>query len=230
MVHAFKAATTTIPIVMNSTDPVAAGLVASLARPGGNITGASGDPGRSDLNAKRIQIIKEVIPSTKRLGYLAPKGAWDLGAFGDVEREAQKAGLELLGLPLEGLIHEPEYRRVITAMVSSQVDILFVYEATENLVNAKLIVGLTDQYRLPAIYPYREHIEFGGLMGYVVDFRPVARQMAVAADLILKGANPGDIPIHLPAQIEFLINSKTVRVLGLSIPRHLLAAADEVLE
>ena len=230
MVHAFKAATTTIPIVMASTDPVAAGLVANLAHPGGNITGASGDPGRSDLNAKRLQIIKEVIPSTKRLGYLAPRGAWDLGAFGDVDREAQKAGLELLGPPLDGVIQEPEYRRVIAAMVASQVDALFVHEATENLVNAKLIVGLADQYRLPAVYPYREHIELGGLMGYVVEFRPVNRQMAIAADLILRGANPGEIPIHLPAQIEFLINSKAARALGLSIPQHLLALADEVVE
>jgi putative ABC transport system substrate-binding protein len=139
-------------------------------------------------------------------------------------------GLEVLGPPLEGVIQEPEYRRVITAMVASQVDVLFVHEATENLVNAKLIVDLADQHRLPAVYPYREHIELGGLMGYVIDFIPVARQMAVAADLILKGAHPGDIPIHQPIKIEFLINLKTARALGLSIPQYLLAAADEVFE
>ena len=150
--------------------------------------------------------------------------------FRDVERATQRTGLELLGPPLEGSINEAEYRRVVSAMVGAKVDALLINEATENLVNAKLIIELAEQYRLPALYTYREQAELGGLMAYAVDFRSNHRQMAVDVDLILKGAKPGDIPIYLPDRIELLFNLKTARSLGISIPPILLAFADDLIE
>ena len=231
MVGHLKEATTTIPIVGVTADPVAGGLVASLSRPGGNITGVSVDAGLEPLG-KRFGILREAVPGTARVAFLAPRGLWDStlnpNHMRELRQAAQHLGISLLDAPLDSPIRETEYRRVFAVM--ERADALVVSDAAENFIHRRLIVELAEKARLPAMYPGRDYVEVGGLIAYATDLADVHRRAAGQVDQILKGANPGEMPIYQPTTFELIINIRTAKALGLAIPRSLLARADEVIE
>jgi putative tryptophan/tyrosine transport system substrate-binding protein len=216
MLRHFKAATSTIPVVGITADPVAFGLVASLARPGGNITGVSIDAGLEILG-KRLQLLREAIPTASRVGFLAPRLVWEGTGEGRIMREvAQRNGIFILGPGLGDPIGEPEYRRVFAAMAQERVEALIVGDQAENTTHRRLIVQLAETGRLPAIYAYREYVELGGLMAYGVDVPDLYRRMAGYVDQILKGAKPSEIPIYQATKIGLSLNLKTAKALGLT--------------
>jgi putative ABC transport system substrate-binding protein len=226
----FKKATTTIPIVAVASDPVAAGLVPSLAHPGGNITGVTVDAGL-EIWGKRLGLLREIIPNLSNARFLASQGDWEKGKESSVVRAAAgQAGITLAGAGLGNAVDEAAYQRVFAAMKQDQVDALVVSSAAEHLTNRAVIVELAAKNRLPAIYPFREFTEVGGLMAYSVDLGVTFRLIANLVDKILKGANPGDIPFFQPTKFELIVNLKTAKALGLEMPATLVARADEVIE
>jgi putative ABC transport system substrate-binding protein len=223
-----KAATPTIPIVGIASDPVAAGIVPSLARPGGNITGASVDAGL-EVWGKRLELLKQVIPSLSRVGFLADREVWD--AYGPALREAaQRAGLNFVGPLLHGVLQEREYRRVIVAIADAGAQALLASDQSENITNRGLISELATAARLPGMYAYPEFVSSGGLMAYGVKLSEVYRGAAGQIDQILRGTKPGEIPYQQATKFAFAINLKTAKTLGLEIPPNVLARADEVIE
>jgi putative tryptophan/tyrosine transport system substrate-binding protein len=225
----FKAATLTIPIVSFVNDPVASGVAPSLARPGGNITGVSADGGL-EIWGKRIQLLREAVPKMSRVGFLATRRSWDSPPGAAAREAASKAGMTLVSSPLEAPVDETEYRRMFTTMMHEHADALVVGDQGENAANRRWIVALAEKERLPAIYAYRDDVELGGLMAYGIDMSDVYRGMAQQVDQILRGTKPGEIPFHQPTKFELVINLKTAKSLGLTIPPSILARADEVIE
>jgi putative ABC transport system substrate-binding protein len=229
LVWAFKAATTTIPIVGTTDDPIASGLVASLARPGGNVTGFSVTAG-DEILAKNLELLRAAVPRASRVAFLLRRAAWE-GRYGQVMRAAaQHAGVTLVGAPLSDPIQEPEYRRAFGTMTRERVQALVVSDHAENIAHHRLIVELAAQGRLPAIYPSRDFADIGGLMVYGFDFADIWLGAAGYIDRILRGANPAELPYQQPTRFELLINMKTAKALGLTIPPSLLARADQVIE
>jgi putative tryptophan/tyrosine transport system substrate-binding protein len=225
----FKAATTSIPIVGLSSDPVSLGIVASLARPGGNITGVSVDAG-IDIWSKRLELLRETAPNASRMEFLGSRMAWD-GPYGGALREAaRRFGIAVVGPPFDAPFHEEEYRRMFAAMVAEGTGAIVVSDLPDNSIHRQLVVELANENRLPAIYPLREFVEIGGLMAYAFDDADVGRHAAGQIDFILKGTKPADIPIYQPTKFELLINLKTAKTLGIEIPGSLVALADEVIE
>jgi putative ABC transport system substrate-binding protein len=223
-----KAATSTIPIVGIFGRPVELGIVPSLARPGGNITGVSVDVG-IDQWAKRVQLLKEAVPQITRLGFLQTREAAE--RFSALEREdALKNSLSIVGPPLEPPVDEQEYRRVFAALAQEGAEALMVTEDTENVTNRRLIAELAAKGRIPTIFNYRQFVEAGGLMSYGIDVSDVGHRIADLADKILKGAKPADIPIFQPTKFELSINLKTAKTLGIELPPLLVARADNVIE
>jgi putative tryptophan/tyrosine transport system substrate-binding protein len=228
---AFLAATATIPIVWIGADAIRFGLVTNLARPGGNITGVS----RYDLEfyGKFLQILKEVVPSASRLGWLAPRRIW-AGSYGQVIQRAFQDAAEQLGVALVPMLVQEstasEYRRVFAEIAPAPPDAIGVSDIADLFPYRRLIVELVEKSRLPAIYGYREYVEAGGLMAYEGELEELGRRMADDVHEILKGANPGDIPIYQQTKFALIINLKAAKALGLTIPPTLLAGADEVIE
>jgi putative ABC transport system substrate-binding protein len=224
-----KTATQTIPVVSVGADPVAYGVVSSLARPGGNITGATVDAG-VEIVGKRLELLREMIPAASRVAYLGSHGMWE-GADGAAMREvAQRIKISLIGPPLESPLREAEYRRVFAAMTQAGADALVVANQSELLTDRRLILKLAENARLPAIYPDRDFAEIGGLMAYGVELQDVFRHAAEQVDQILKGAKPGDIPFYQPTKFELVINAKASKAVGITVPPTLLIAADKVIE
>jgi len=230
MVVNFKAATTAIPIVGLMADPVAFGIVESLAHPGGNITGICTDAG-PEIMGKRLDLLREAAPGTSRAGFLASRSVWEspFGVAG-LQEAAQRMGISLIGPPLEGALQEKEYRRVFEAMLQGHADALIVSDQVENFTYRGLIVELAATSRLPTIYPYREQVEVGGLMAYAPDLLDVYRRAAGYVDQILKGTKAGEIPIYLAVKFNLVVNMKAAKAIGLTIPPSLLLRADEVIE
>jgi putative ABC transport system substrate-binding protein len=228
VVTIFAAATSTIPIVAFMLDPLKAGLVTSLSRPGGNLTGITLDPG-IELWGKRLEMLKEAIPSTAKAVVLGMREGWE-GSSGQALRDAGgRLGISLaLTLPQEGTSSELE--RVFAAIEQQHPDAVLVSGEGDLYAHRQLIAELAGKHRLPAMYPYRDYVEAGGLMAYAVDLAELLRRMADDVHQILKGAKPGDIPIYQPTKLELLINLKTARALGLTLSPTLLARADEVIE
>jgi putative tryptophan/tyrosine transport system substrate-binding protein len=229
-----KVATSTIPIVGIFAQPIEFGIVPSLARPSGNITGVSVDVGE-DLWAKRVQLLKEALPQISRLGILAvrePTGRADLRhpALRLVENDALKNLLSIVGPPLERPTDEQEYHRVFSALAQEGADSLLVTDEPENVTHRTLIIKLAEKGRLPTIFPYRQFVEAGGLMAYGIDVSDLGHRVADLADKILKGAKPGEIPIFQPTHFELSINLKTAKNLGIELPPLLVARADKVIE
>ena len=223
----FKAATTTIPIVGVFGAPVEFGIVASLARPGGNITGVTVDVGPEQWG-KRFQMLQQVAQAT-RFGILQSRETQEQWlAF---QRELERGlGIVVVGPPLNYPIDEAEYRRVFAALIQDRAEGIVVSAEDVNVFNVKLIVELTEKSRLPAIYPVKEFVQSGGLMSYGIDQPDLGRSVANVVGQILKGTKPGDIPIMQPTKFELVINLKTAKALGLTVPPELLATADEVIE
>ena len=229
MAAAFRATTTTIPIVTVTADPVALGLAASLARPGGNVTGLTVDAG-IEVIGKRLELLKETVPSATRVGFLVSPQAWE-SVWGRAMREAaERAGTTGIAATVRDPIGEPEYRRAFAVVARERAQVLVVTDHAEGLANLRLIVELAAEVRVPSIYPYREFAEAGGLMAYAADRAEMVRRVAGYIDRILKGANPGDLPFQQPTKFELVINLKTAKALGLTIPSSLLQRADQVIE
>jgi putative ABC transport system substrate-binding protein len=229
LVFAFKAATTIIPIIGLTDDPVASGLVASLARPGGNITGFSVVVG-DEIFGKYLELLRDAVPDVSRIGFLLRRAAWE-GRYGRVRLEAaERAGLTLIAAPLSDPIQEPEYRRAFAALAGESAQALIVSDNAENVAHHELIVALAAQARLPAIFPFRDFAIAGGLLVYGFDVADLWLGIARYVDQILRGANPGELPYQQPTKFELVINLKTAKALGITVPQSLLARADEVIE
>ncbi|HEX2933024.1 MAG TPA: ABC transporter substrate-binding protein, partial [Candidatus Binatia bacterium] len=226
---AAKRATTTIPIVMaNVGDPVAAGLVASLARPGGNITGLSSlSP---ELNTKRLEILKDAVPKLVRVGFLRPSGRGVAG--GTAIKELRPAALALK-LKLEEIETQPDPKGLESSFKTAkqkQVGAIVTMATPSFFAERKQIVELAGKNQLPAIYPQKEFVDEGGLMSYGVDYDYLYRRTAVYVDKILKGAKPADLPVQQATKFEFIINLKAAQQIGLTIPPRVLERANKVIK
>jgi putative ABC transport system substrate-binding protein len=228
-VELLKGLTNTTPIVAMVNDPVATGLAASLSRPGGNLTGVVVDAGL-ELWEKRFQLLREVIPSASVVGFLVPRDFWEKPYSRAIRQSAEKAGITLtlvgLGIP----IGEQEIRSAFANLREQNLAALVVNEGPVTLTHRALIVQLAQDARLPALYPYREFVETGGLMAYSVDVLSLTRHAARQVDQILKGAAPAEMPFVQASNYHLSINLKTANSLGLTVPPSLLARADEVIE
>jgi putative ABC transport system substrate-binding protein len=206
--------------------PVETGIVASLARPGGNITGVTSDVGLEQWG-KRIQLLQQVVPRATRFGYLESRAVQE--HFDAFERERdQRMGITRVGPPFDHPADEAEYRRVFAALSQDGAEGIMVLDEEENIANLKLVVELAEKTRLPAVYPYKMFVQAGGLMSYGIDIRDFGRRVANTVDQILKGAKPSEI--SRPTKFELVINLKTAKELDLTVQATLLVAADEVIE
>src|SRR5215471_18502842 len=190
----FKATTDTIPIVGAMGDPVPVGIVANIARPEGNITGVS-SMASPEIWGKRLQVLREAIPTASKVGFLGSRQLWSLPSTDVLRKAAQQSGISLLGPPIESPIQGEEYRRALAAMAQERVDAVIIGDQTENITYRQLIVDLLRDAKLPAIFPFREYSEIGGLLTYGPSTSDIYRRLAGYIDQILKGARPGDLPI-----------------------------------
>jgi putative tryptophan/tyrosine transport system substrate-binding protein len=221
-----KRATTTIPIVMaDSGDPVAAGLVASLARPGGNVTGLSGLG--TQLNTKRLEVLKDAVSNLARVALLKPAGG------SDRQLKNLRAAAPALKLKLEEIETERDAKSLDSAFQAAkqkQVGAIMTTTATTFFTERKRIVELAGKYRLPAIYYQKEFVDEGGLMSYGADFDDLFRKAAHYVDKILKGAKPADLPVQQATKFEFIINLKAAKQIGLTLSPEFLARANKVIK
>jgi putative ABC transport system substrate-binding protein len=226
-VRAAKQATSTLPIVMvNVVDPVRRGLVASLAHPGGNVTGLTDT--LMEMEGKRLQLLKEAVPKVSRVAVLVHPTGTPEPLFGR-EREAAARALEVT-LQSYGVRAPEEFAGAFTAMTKAGAEALFVEPDPFWTGHEQRIIDLAAQSRLPAVYPNRGFVEAGGLLGYDVNRPGIFRRLGFYVDKILNGAKPADLPVEQPTQFELVINLKTARALGLTIPQSLLSRADEVIQ
>lgn len=224
-VLAAKSASATIPIVMVSiADPMIA--VASLAHPGGNITGFTSLV--SELEPKRVEVIREIVPGATRVAALYNmSNPIFLPRWQEMERLAQSVGMQAQLLDVR---KREDLQRAFDAAVEHRADALAVSNDGLMLENRKIITELAAAHRLPAIYAAREFVEAGGLIAYGVNFADLYRRAAIYVDNILKGARPADLPVQQPTKFELVINLKTAKALALEVSTTLLARADEVVE
>jgi putative tryptophan/tyrosine transport system substrate-binding protein len=224
---AAKQVTTTVPIVMGAVgDPVAAGLVASLARPGGNVTGLSSLT--LDLEGKRLELLKDLLPTLARVAVLwDPTNPYSALALDQTQQTAQRMGVQIY--PVR--VHEAEdFDSAFATLARERPDALIVHGYIVLVQHRTRIVDFVAQHRLPTIYSLRDFVEAGGLMAYGVHLPEVYRRAAAHVDKVLKGTKPADIPVEQPTRFELIINLKTARELGLTMPPTLLALVDEVIQ
>ena len=224
---AAKQATSSIPIVTaTGADPVELGLVASLARPGGNVTGVFSMS--NELAGKRLELLKQLIPRVSRVAFLRDS---DNRASALNLREAESAA-RILGLTVQGVgVRGPkELDAAFVAMKRARADAVIVGENTPFFADRRRIADLAVMHRLPTVAQAKEYAEAGGLVSYGPDYPDQFRRAATFVDKILKGAKPGDLPVEQPTKFELVINLKTAKALGLTIPPSLLARADQVIE
>ena len=228
MAHEMKRVTNAVPIVMaSSSDPVQAGIVTSLARPGGNITGFTSDTG-PEFEAKRLQLLKEALPEVTLVAYLALKSDWESLEGKHIRAAAPKLSVALVHA--EPTLGGSTYLDVFASIVRDRPHALFVATNPMNYANRQIIADFATEHRLPGMYPYREFVEAGGLMSYGASLPDLYRRAAGHVDKILKGAKPADLPVEQPTKFEMVINARTAKALALTIPPLLLAQADEVIE
>jgi putative tryptophan/tyrosine transport system substrate-binding protein len=228
MVLHFKAASTTIPIVGVTSDPVALGIAISLARPGSNFTGTSADTG-PEVYAKQLELLKEAVPAASTVGFIARPDflANSLGMA--IQGAAQRLGIRLILGALESF-EEADYRNAFGAMAEARVDAVLFSEQAEHYTHRRLIVELAETNRLPTMTPVLDTVAVGGLIAYGNDLKDLYRYLASCVDKVLRGENPGEIPIYQNTRFNLAINLKTAQALGLVIPASLIARADEVIE
>ena len=225
---AAKAATSTVPIVMVAVaDPLGVGLISSLARPGGNVTGVTNIG--AELAGKRIEILKEIIPTCSKVAvFINPDDQ-------NAERQMVSAKLaaERLAIRLDPILpmrSEADLRVAFEAAVRARAEAVIRMIDPLTIDLRKPTVVLADEYRLPVIYPFRENVLAGGLISYGTNLSDQFRQAATLVHKIFKGAKPADLPVEQPTKFELVVNLKTAKALGLTIPPTLLARADEVIE
>jgi putative ABC transport system substrate-binding protein len=222
-----KEATSTIPIVMAfDNDPVGSGHVASLARPGENITGLS--TLSPELSGKQLELLKEVVPRLSRVGVL---GTSTQPGYAQVAKEIAIAA-EALGVTLQILdvLTPKDIETAFRNASKGHVEAVLVLASAVVAPRRTQIVDLAAKGRLPAIFPYLEYVEAGGLMSYGVQVNDLYRRAAIYVDKILKGAKPADLPVEQPTKFEFIINLKAAKQIGLTIPPNVLARADKVIK
>ena len=226
-IAAVKQQTQTIPIVMaNSTDPVGTGFVASLAHPGGNITGLTGIS--PELNAKRLELLKEVVPGLTRVAIM-----WDPVVRGAVlEYNGTLSAARSLQLQTQAVevSRVDDFDRAFAAMTTGRAEALTVVGSPLTYANREQLARLAEKYRLPTMFGVRENVDAGGLIAYGPNLPERWRRAATYVDKILKGAKPGDLPVEQPTEFELVINLKTAKALGLTIPPSLLKRADAVIQ
>jgi putative tryptophan/tyrosine transport system substrate-binding protein len=224
-----KKATTTIPIVIASVaDPVGAGLVASLARPGGNVTGLSNLA--TELNTKRLEVLKDAVPKLARVAFLLPPSAATLVTLQLKELRPAAVALKLKLEEIKTQIDPKGLESAFQTAKQKQVGAIMTHSNTRFFAERKRIVELAGKYRLPAIYFQREFVDEGGLMSYGVDFAEQYRRAAVYVDKILKGAKPADLPVQQATKFEFVVNLKAAKQIGLIIPFRVLERANQVIK
>ncbi|MEA2889227.1 MAG: hypothetical protein QOJ84_121 [Bradyrhizobium sp.] len=219
--------TRTIPIVfVGGADPVAEGFVASLARPGGNITGFSNNS--PTMAAKRLQLLKEIAPGVARVAYIYdPTQSGTTQFLAELEASVSSIGVQLLATA----VHDAaQIERALDALAREPNGGLFVYAGGATNAHRELIVAFASRHRIPAVYGYRYFVTIGGLVSYGVDAADQYRRAASYVDRILKGEKPSDLPTQQPVKFELAINLKTAKTLGLDVPLHLQQLADEVIE
>ena len=226
-VQAAKDATTTIPIVMGfSTDPVGRGFAASLARPGGNITGVALAP-ENELVGKRLEMLKAALPGATRMAILSTDDPSSRTQVAKAQEGAQALDVKLVVIEAR---ESASYRAAFATMVNERVGGLLVVAHPRLNLDRKQIHELAATHRIPAIYDWRENAEEGGLMAYGSNITALSYRVAEYIDKIFKGAHPADLPIEQPTKFELIINLKTAKTLGLTIPPSLLLRADQVIE
>jgi putative tryptophan/tyrosine transport system substrate-binding protein len=228
--RAAQQATTTIPIVVTAMgDPVRDGLVASLARPGGNITGTTFlGP---ELVPKRLSFLRELLPTISRVAVLWHPGAFSEPTIREMLNEVAQAARRLgVQLQLVEVRSADEFDHAFTTMVGARAEALFQFPSTLLFNERRRIVDLAARHRLPAMFNAREFVQLGGLIAYGANLAELNRRAAAYVDKILKGAKPSDLPVEQPTKFELFINLKTAKALGLAVPDRLLVGADEVIE
>ena len=221
--HALKQATSTIPVVMTAaTDPVGSGYIQSLAHPGGNFTGFSAQA--LETTGKRLELLKELIPGSAPVAVIWERAT--LLDFQAAEAAARARGWSVLSLEIREI---GEIETAFKAATNGQAGTVLVTGAFL-FAHARQVVDMAARSRLPAIYGLAEYVEAGGLMSYGVDIDDLWRRAALFVDKILKGAKPGDLPVEQPTKFELVINLKTAKALGLTIPQSFLLRADEVIQ
>lgn len=225
---AAKQATTTIPIVIGfAADPVGSGIVASLAHPGGNITGWTHQG--LELRGKYLELLKEAVPSATRFGvFWNPANQVHKPSLKVIEAAAKRLNVELQTVPVQ---HPRELEPAFSALVEKGVQALVVFPDGMLLAEMKTIIANAAKDRLPAMYGQREYVPAGGLMAYGANLAELNRQLgAPLVDKILKGASPANLPVEQPMKFELLLNLRTAKSLGLSLPQSLLVRADQLIE
>ena len=222
-----KSATKTIPVVMTTIeDPVAMGIVDSLARPGGNITGLTNLA--PELSGKRLELLKEALPKTSRVAVMWPPDATGaIVAFKETEVAARALGVSLQSIEARD---SKDFDNGFREAKTERAGALIILQSALTNAHRKLIMDLALKNRLPTMCTQKEYVEVGGLMSYGVDTADLYRRAAVYVDKILKGTKPADIPVEQPKKFEFVINLKTAKQIGLTIPPNVLARADRVIK
>jgi putative ABC transport system substrate-binding protein len=226
-IEAAKAATTTIPIVMIGVgDPVRVGLVASLARPGGNITGNT--VVSADLSAKRLQLLREAIPTVTRVAYLTnPDNAGTLEVLAEMKLAASAAGMALIGVEFGS---SSDFDAALAVMLRERTEVLLVSNDPLHQLHVGRIIDLLTKNRIAGMFQSKEHVAAGGLMAYGASLPDLFRRAAAYVHRIPQGAKPAELPVELPTKFDLAFNLKTARALGLDLPPLLVARADEVIE
>jgi putative ABC transport system substrate-binding protein len=226
IIPALKLATT-VPIILAASyfDPVEAGVVQSLARPGRNVTGLT-ITSSPEIEAKRLELLEALLPEGKRVAFLGMKPDWE-----DAYGRSVRAAAEKLGIGLTPAFHEPrDYSGAFDKIAREHSDAVVVANTPINFANRELIVQFATKNHLPSVYSRREYVEAGGLLSYGIDVTALMVRAGDFVDKILRGARPSDLPIEQPTKFELTINIKTAKALGLDVPLHLQQLADEVIE
>jgi ABC-type uncharacterized transport system substrate-binding protein len=224
---AAKRATATIPVVMGAAgDPVTAGIVPTLSKPGGNVTGLSSLA--MELESKRLELLKEIVPKISRVGvFWDPENPYSALAIKQEEVAASALGVRLLRVRLRGT---SDLENAFAGLKQDRVGALSVHGYVATLLHRSDIIAFAAANRMAAIYPLREFVAEGGLASYGANLAEISRRAATYVDKILKGAKPADLPVEQPTKFELVINLKTAKALGLTIPQSLLVRADEVIQ
>ncbi len=223
--RAAQRATRTIPIVMTLVgDPITSGFIASLARPSGNITGLT--QMAAELGGKRLELLKQAFPKVSRVAVLVDPGV--TGALQNMQTAAAALGVTLLPLEVRG--PDPNLEGAFRTATSERAGALLVAPGPATELDRKRVVDLAAKSRLPAMFGPREFVDLGGLMSYAPSYPDLFRRAAIYVDKILKGAKPADLPVEQPTKFELVINLKTAKALGLTIPQSVLVRADEVIQ
>jgi putative ABC transport system substrate-binding protein len=229
MTTALKAATQSIPIVTIIGDPVVWGLAASLARPGGNVTGVTVDAG-IELHGKRLGLLREIRPEASRVAYLSSSPAWTQPQAAMVREATQASKLSLAHIDLGNNLNDAAYETAFASTDWTKSDLLLVSDEPEHLSHIRTLVDLATSVRIPTCHPFRDLVVAGGLMAYYRDLLDAHRQLAAQMGQILSGQTPAEIPFRQPTNFRLSINTKAALKIGVVLPQTLLVSADEVIE